>query len=282
MLLIKWLSHLPLFLLYRISDFFYFLVYYVIGYRKKVVAENIKIAFPEKSVQEIKLIQKKFYKHFCDLIFEFFAVRTMSKEELMRRIEVDDQYIEMLRKYFDKGQSIILVVGHQGNWEWLLQRACITYDIPFDAVYQKLSSKKIDDFTIEVRSRFGGQPVEMRNTYKEIINRKDKARGFCMVADQSPREHRCDYFVDFFNIQTPFYTGMASIAEMTDYPVVFAETKKVKRGYYKVDVKILSEPPYEKDDKSVVDRFAKALEDQIRNQPELWLWSHRRWKYAKV
>jgi Kdo2-lipid IVA lauroyltransferase/acyltransferase len=278
MLLIKWLSHVPLSLLYIKSNFLYLLIYYLVGYRKKVVLENLKLAFPEKRDAEIKKIRKAFYRHFCDLIFEILAIRTMSQRELERRVSVVNP--ELMKSYFDANQSIILVVGHQCNWEWLLQRACVTYNMPFDAVYKKLQNEKFDEFMIDIRSRFGGTPIEMQQTGREIIRRRKEVRGFCMVADQSPSSTELDYFTDFFGKQTPFYSGMATIAQMTKYPVIFADMRKIKRGHYEVEMKVLGEAPYEKGDKTLVDDFAKTLENQISKQPAYWLWSHRRWKHA--
>ncbi len=276
---VRLLTKLPLLLLYRISDLFFFLVFHVIGYRKKVVLENLKLAFPEKSDKELKTIRRKFYRHFCDLIVEFLSIGTQTEKSLKKRITVTGK--EVIDEYFDKDQTIILVVGHFANWEWLLQRACVTYKRPFDAVYQRLSNKGIDDLTIDMRSKFGGVPVEMRQTYKEIVKRRGETRGFCMVADQSPPENKCDHYFNFFGIQTPFYVGMANIAESTKYPVVFAEMVKKKRGHYHVTLKKVAEAPYEKGDFSLVQKFADYLEEQIRKQPELYLWTHRRWKFKK-
>jgi KDO2-lipid IV(A) lauroyltransferase len=279
MLLIKWLSHIPLSLLYFVSSFLYYILYYVIGYRKKVVFDNLKLAFPEKDDVEINKIRKDFYRHFCDLIFEFLAIRTISKKELKRRVTVTNP--ELIQNYFDKNQSILFVVGHQCNWEWMLQRACINYDRPFDAVYKKLQNPKFDEFMIHLRSRFGGVPIEMKQTGREIIKRRKELRGICMVADQSPAANELDYFTNFFGKQTPFYSGMATIAQMTKYPVVFAKIKKLKRGHYNIVMETIAEAPYEKGDMRVIDQYARMVEEQMREQPAYWLWSHRRWKHAK-
>ena len=279
MLFVRFLTKIPLSALYRVSDVFFFLIFYIIGYRKRVVLDNLKLAFPEKKEKELRAIRKKFYAHFCDLVFEFLSLGKMTSKKLEERISVENP--EVIKDIFDENQTILLVVGHFANWEWLLQRACITYKKPFDAVYQRLSNKKIDDLTIEFRSKFGGVPVEMRQTYKEIVKRKDETRGFCMVADQSPPKKKCEYFFNFFGMETPFYSGMANIAESTGYPVVFAEMTKKKRGHYHVVLKKIAGASYQKNDFSLVQKFASVLEEQIRKQPELYLWTHRRWKFKK-
>jgi len=254
-------------------------LYYVIGYRKKVVFDNLKLAFPEKSDKERDVIRKEYYRHFCDLIFEFLVIRTISKEELINRVTVENP--ELIQQYFDQNKTILYVVGHQCNWEWMLQRACIAYDKPFDAVYKKLQNKKFDDFMIDLRSRFGGKPIEMKQIGREIIKRRKELRGICMVADQSPAANELDYFTDFFNRETPFYSGMATISQMTKYPVVFAKIKKTGRGRYHITMEVIAEPPYEKGDKTIIDKYAKMVERQIREQPAYYLWSHRRWKHSK-
>lgn len=279
MVFLKFLSRWPLWLLYRLSDFFFVLIFYVLGYRKKVVLENLKIAFPEKTLKERKEISKKFYRHFCDVIVEFFAINSMSEKELEKRVRVTN--LDFLKAYFDEGKTVIAVVCHHNNWEWMLQRACITLNIPFDAVYQKLSNKKVDDFILETRSRFGGLPIEMNKTFKEIIKRRGTVRGFCMVADQSPRKNKCDYYVDFFGQETPFYTGMASIHKMTGYPLIYANMRKLKRGYYEISMELINERPEDVEENEVVDRYVALVEHTIRNQPETYLWTHKRWKHAR-
>jgi KDO2-lipid IV(A) lauroyltransferase len=163
----------------------------------------------------------------------------------------------------------------------MLQRGCTTLNFPLDAVYQKLSNKKIDDFIFETRSRFGGLPIEMKQTFKEIVKRKNTTRGFCMVADQSPSEGKANYFVDFFGKETPFYTGMASIHEMTKYPLLFASMHKKNRGYYEISMEVISDSPAGVKEFAVVNKYAKLVEKQIRLQPECYLWTHKRWKFAK-
>ncbi len=279
MFLIRLIARIPLPILYLISNVLYYVIYYILGYRKKVVTDNLQLAFPEKSAQEITKIKKEFYRHFCDLVFEFLAISTMSKKEIRKRVTMANP--EVIQDFFDQNQSILFVVGHQCNWEWMLQQSCIDYDKPFDAVYKELSNKTFDKFMIATRSRFGGVPIEMKQTGREIVRRRRELRGFCMVADQSPAEDELDYFTDFFGKQTPFYSGMATIAQLTKYPVVFANIKKVKRGHYHVVLEVIAQAPYQKGDKSLIDKYAQMVESQMREQPAYWLWSHRRWKHAK-
>lgn len=281
MFILKALSKLPLSVLYVLASFLYFIVYYVVGYRKKVVFENLKNSFPEKSEQELKKIQKRFYKNFADVIVEILHTYSMSAHEIQKRVTIKNP--EIANTIFnDHKTSALGVVGHVCNWEWISHISCFKVDAPVDAVYKQLSSKKFDKFMLELRSRFGTKPVEMKRFPREIIKRKNEIRAYALIADQSPKKEEIKLWIPFLNQETGFYEGPASLAVMTNFPVFYVGIKRLKRGYYEVFFEKIASPPYTKEDVPLImKRYAKLLEEQIKASPADWLWSHRRWKHKK-
>lgn len=280
MLILRLLSKLPLSVLYVFASFLYVVVYYLVGYRKKVVFDNLQKSFPEKSVREIKAIQKRFYKNLADVIVEILKTNSISEKEMAKRVVIKNpEVIEEI--VAGEEQSILGLTGHICNWEWILQGSCIHLGFPVDAVYKKLSSKKFDKFMFRLRSTFGGAPVEMNNFAREIIRRKRTARAYALIADQSPKKEHIKLWVPFLNRKTGFYEGPATIAGMMKMPVLYVGMKRVKKGYYEVFFEVLATPPYEKKElHKIIEKYAQRLEEQIKASPADWLWSHRRWKHS--
>ncbi len=281
MFFIKLFSKLPLFVLFGISDFAYFLIYRVIGYRKKVVFENLQKSFPDKSEVEIKQITKNFYHHIADLFTEFLKGYSMSKEEILERVQIVNP--EVVRNYTDKNTSVIIVTGHIGNWEWLLHPLNLM-DIPMDIVYQKLSSPFFNDLTLFIRSRFAITPmIEKDDTLRKTIERKDVVRALVMGSDQSPQNWKTAYWTTFLNQDSGFFTGTERIARKFDYPVIFSEMRRIRRGYYEIEFTEIAKPDY-KDLPAgeITERFVRILEKSIHKHPADYLWSHRRWKHNRT
>lgn len=279
MFFFKILSALPLWMLYGISDFAYFLLFRVIKYRKKVVMENLKKSFPEKSEQEINKIAKDFYHHLADIFIEFFKGLSISKEEIEERFHINN--IEVLKKYLDNNTSVVLVGGHQGNWEWTIHALSLK-GINLDIVYQKLSSSFFNNLTFQIRSRFGSFLIEKKETIKITIERKDVTRVVCLAADQIPSHWKTAYWTNFLNQDSAFFTGPERIARKFDYPVVFMELVRIKRGHYNLNLSELATPPYNNFAPSeILERFIQTLDASIQKNPESYLWSHRRWKHKR-
>jgi KDO2-lipid IV(A) lauroyltransferase len=280
--LLYFISILPFWILYRISSFFYLLVFHIIGYRKNVVIENLKKSFPEKSEKEIKIITRQFYLHFCDVIFETLKLLTISKEEFKRRCVIDDESIGTFRYFFDKNQTIVGVMGHCGNWQW----AAISHQVYFTrmltGVYHPLSNKNFDKFMLNLRSRFGGDIVAMSQLYKRLITLRQQniSTTIGLIADQTPPPEGA-YWTTFLNQDTPVFNGTEKLAKKFNYPVVFLNIKKLKRGYYHLSTTIITENPKEHADGEISELHTKQLEKNIREQPHTWLWSHRRWKHKR-
>lgn len=258
------------------------MVYYVFGYRKRVVIENLKRSFPEKSEGEIKKITKQFYLHFCDVILETLKLLTISKENFRKRFTYDSTALKTFAHFEEKGQSIIGVMGHCGNWEW----GAISYPAYFKhlitGVYHPLSSKNFDALMLKLRSRFGGNITPMNKVYKELLTLRQKNTPTLLglIADQTPPPESA-YWTTFLNQDTPVFNGTEKIARKFNYPVVYVPVYKIKRGYYKMSAVVITENPSEMHEGLISELHTRALEKNILEQPYIWLWSHRRWKHKK-
>lgn len=281
MLFFKYFSKLPFFVLYGISDFAYFIIYQIVGYRKNVVIENLQNSFPEKSELEIKHIAKDFYRHIADLFIEFLKGYSISKDEINERVKVMN--LNVIKNYTDKNQSVIIVTGHISNWEWLLHPLNLS-GIPMDIVYQKLSSPFFDKLTLFIRSRFTITPlIEKKDTLRRTIDRKDITRALVLGSDQSPQNWKSAYWTTFLNQDSGFFTGTERIARKYNYPVFFSEMRKVKRGFYEIEFTEIAKPTEFQNLPmgEITERFVRILDKSIHKYPSDYLWSHRRWKHKR-
>jgi KDO2-lipid IV(A) lauroyltransferase len=284
--LIKFLARFPLWFLYRISDLLFVVVYYGKLYRKKVVLDNLLIAFPEKTQQEREHIARAFYRNFCDFIIEILKGFAISREEIMRRVRPTDEALEITKKLAQNNQSAIVVTTHHLNWEWASMSCSAEVESIVVPVYKKLSNEKIDKLIYDMRSKFGARPLEMRIANREIIKPKDVSTGYILAGDQTPAGHNAQYWTAFFGREVPFFVGMARLAPQSNLPVYFIRITKVKRGHYLYHLELLREPPYDNVDEkgtdfSILDEYSKRVEKAVRNSPENWLWTHKRWKRVK-
>lgn len=260
------------------SDILRFFIYRVFRYRVKVVRENLRNSFPEKSVQELVNIEQKFYVHLCDLIFENFFLLHASRERAMRRCRFVD--IEQFEKLHAHGRSAILATGHYGNWELFALMGARIKHYPL-GVYKPLNDKRFEGLLNKARERFGGVPVPMYDTLRVLIQymNSDKPALLGLVTDQTPPAADIKYWTNFLNQQTPVFLGVEKIAQKLDLPVYFCSMNKVKRGKYEVRFTLLTDKPKECKPYEITEMHVKALEELIRKHPEFWLWSHRRWKH---
>lgn len=279
MFLIKLLSRLPLEVLYALAPVLYIILYYLVGLRKRTVIENLHNSFPDKTPAEIKRIAKRFYRNYADVVVEMIKSISMDSRELDKRVTIRNQ--TLLEDYFERGQSVIVMLAHQCNLEWLMMAASIKLAHPLDAVYKPLSNQSLDRLLLASRSRFGGDPIRAKHTLMEIIKRKNQVRGYAIAPDQSPRGSDEKYWTRFLNQDTAFFLGVEKIARLTKCPVVFIGSKRIKRGYYEAEFKALAEPPYQNPSNEITEHYAREVERQILKDPPDWLWSHRRWKHKK-
>jgi len=279
MLALKVLSKLPLWVLYGFSNFLGFLMGKVIRYRKKIVLENLRNSFPEKSEKELRSITSGFYRNLSDIIVETIKGITISKQELVKRVKFKN--VELMDNYCREGKSMLVLNIHQCNWEWLLISGCIQLNFPIDAVYTPLSNKSIDKLMIRMRSRFGGNPIPVGKALRKMTKKSKIVKAFALVSDQAPMWSFKKYWTTFLNQETAFIPGIVHLPKVTNYPVLFMGMRRLKRGYYEVDIQSIAEPPYSKDNHEVMEEFVSKAEAVIRQNPSDWLWSHRRWKYKR-
>jgi KDO2-lipid IV(A) lauroyltransferase len=277
MMLLKILSRLPFWILYGLSDFIFFFGFHILRYRRGVVRTNLTRSFPEKQRQQIKEIERRFYKNLCDYVVETLKLLTISQDELQRRMVYKNP--ERIREYTDHNKSVILFASHQFNWEWVLAAGSISLGTPIDFVYQTQRSRLFDQFLLFCRTRFGAFPIQRDRVAREVTKRRNLVRGIAIVADQFPGlDTDKRYWTNFLHQDTAFFQAINQVALLTQYPAFYAAVKKVSRGYYEVELVKIAEPPYDKKTFHVVDNYAGTTEEMIDRVPENWLWSHKRWK----
>lgn len=277
MFFLRLLSRLPFPILYLFSDFLFFVSYRLLKYRRKIVIQNLRNSFPAKKEDEIRAIEKKFYANLCDYSVETLKLLTIDRNDLNARMVYKNP--ELITPYKEKDQSVIYVTSHQFNWEWLVAAGSIALPLPVDFVYQPPSSDFFNQFSLLSRTRFGGYPIKRADVAREIIKRREITRGVAIVADQFPgHDNDKKYWTTFLGQETAFFQGTNQLAFMTQYPVFFAKMSHPKRGYYEVELILISSPPYEKDNYDMIENYVKATELVIKGDPAGWLWSHKRWK----
>lgn len=255
------------------------MAYHIVNYRIKVVRSNLLKAFPEKDDKERKQIEKRFYKHFCDYIFETLKAMSISHEELLKRMKFTNP--ELVDNYNKQGRSVFAYAAHLGNWEWFMIFPSYFPNAKIQTFYQPQSNKFFNDLTLYSRSRDNIVPVESQRGYRHIVEnmRNNEVTTTLIIGDQSPHHGAQKHWTNFFNIDTAFLVGPATIARKTNQVLVYPSYTGYKRGYYTVEWKLISDDPQSVEIGVLIDRFAALLEDDIRRIPELWLWTHRRWKH---
>lgn len=270
-------SRLPLGVLYLFTDFLYLIARYVIRYRKQVIDENLFYAFPEKTTTERRLIRNRFYRNFTDSIAETIKSLTISKEDLAKRFSITNQ--ELLDQEVNNGTSLLLLAGHFFNWELGLQQAAVLSQVPAEGVYLKINNPFFNQLMYQARTRFGNTVTE-KNEFRETVKTLGtEHRVVQLAADQRPNRRTTRYQRPFMNRPAYFFEGAEHIAKGSDLPVYFGEISKLGRGRYQATYELLAKGPYSTHpDHSITDAFCARLEENIRFQPDLYLWSHKRWR----
>ncbi len=269
-------SLIPMKIIYLISDGIAFLLHDIIKYRRKVVQSNLKNAFPEKSEVEIQRIQKKFYKNLSDIILEGIKGLSMSKSNLEKRFKYLN--VDIVNQEFEKGKSAIVVASHLANWEWGVLSFNFWTKAQVIGVYKPLNNKFVDTYYNNKRKKFGLELTSMAQTGRIIIKRKNDPTVFVFIADQTPSDVQNAHWFEFLNQDTPFLHGVDKIAKKTGYPIFNTDIKRVGRGQYEITFKKLVDDPGNLNEQEVTRLYASELERIIKERPESWLWSHRRWK----
>jgi len=274
------ISRLPFPIFYKLSDLICFLLYRVFGYRKKVVRSNLKLSFPEYSRKELSLIEGRFYSHLCDLFLEIIKSMGMSKKEMIKRFHV--KYIEVLTQFEEKNRSVFLMCGHYSSWEWMMS---LGYHMNHKGygIYTPIRNPYFDNLIRKIRSRHDAYMISQRTAAFNIKRMEDSnQRGvFGFASDQSPRAKPQNYWRSFMGVEVPVYTGAERLARELNIPIVFAKINRVKRGFYEVEFKLLTDSPKKLMSNVITDTFTEWLEEQIRKDPSQYFWTHKRFKYAK-
>jgi KDO2-lipid IV(A) lauroyltransferase len=276
--IIYFISVLPFGILYLLSDFVFVILYHGFKYRRKVVWTNLKNSFPEKEEKELEQIQKKFFKYFCDLVFETLKSLTISEKRLKKRIKLNGE--EIFKDYFEKQQSVIIVMGHWGNWELGGARFASVPMHQLFVIYHPLHNKYFDSLVYKMRTRLGNGLYAMKDSLRGIIGDRNKMTATAFIADQTPSPKGA-HWMEFLNQDTPVFKGTGKIAVKMNYPVVYVGIEKTSRGCYTVNVEKLVENPKESTEIEIIEKFTRRLERDIKSIPETWLWSHRRWKHKR-
>lgn len=278
---LNWLIMLlPLPVLYLFSDFLFLILYYFPSYRKDVVAKNLHNSFPEKSPEEIKLIERKFYKHLADLIVEIPKLAHMGKSQLMKRVTMTNP--DLLQQLYNEGRDICAVMAHYNNWEWL--QSIIYYsDYQTVSIYKPLQDKQFDRFMLQLRQKRGMILTPMSSIIRTILGlRKMNRRGiYSFIADQTPPPNELLYWTTFLNQDTPVYTGVEKVSRKYDLAVLFFNVQKIRRGYYTYTAELLFEHTAGLPENAITEGHVRRLEALISAQPEFWIWSHKRWKHKR-
>lgn len=276
-------SHLPFRVLYAISDAIYFIIYHVVRYRVNIARANVRESFPEKSDKECEKIVKGFYRHFSDYMMETIKLLHISDEEMKRRMMFEN--VELIDKSIENRHSVLLYLGHYGNWEYITSITLWVRNVPPDViytqVYRQLRNEWFDELFLKIRGRFHSICIEKRNTFRGLLKIKNSGKlsvnGF--MSDQHPSGNDKHHVIKFLNHNTAMITGTEVLAQRLNMDVLFFDIEKVKRGHYKAVVKPISTSSADETPMAITDAYADLMENAIRRQPELWLWTHKRWKH---
>ena len=272
------ISYLPFRVLYILSDVMFLLIYRVFGYRKTVVTANLKRSFPDKSIEEIRDIRRNFYRYFCDLSLETLKTLTISPSVLNRHFTCGD--MSAFERYYKSKQSVIIVMGHLGNWE-----LCGAYFSqlplhPLYVIYHPLNNKHFDRLFYRMRTRLGVRLYPMKGAFRGMVKDRRKLTATAFIADQTPSPSNA-HWMTFLNQDTPVFKGTETIARKLDYPVIYLSVIRERRGFYKINSELLTGHPGELSENELTELHTRRLEKDIIAYPETWLWSHRRWKHKR-
>jgi KDO2-lipid IV(A) lauroyltransferase len=279
-LVLKPLSYLPLRVLYLLADFIFFFVYHVVAYRKAVVYKNLENSFPNKTAEEIKILQKGFFEHFCDLIVENIKLFSMSRQEVQKRFKIVNT--EIFDDFYDQGRSIVLVGGHYNNWEIAAKGFDLCSPHQAIGIYSPLRDKFFEKKQGESRSKYGVEIIPKHQVPRSFVANKDRLTMTIFGADQSPTYSKQVHWMTFLNQETAVHVGTEVFAAKYNYPVVFIKINKVKRGFYEGVLEVLNENPASSKQGEITELHTRSLEKTIIEKPQFWLWSHKRWKRKRT
>lgn len=273
------IASIPFNILYVFSDFLRLIIYNLLGYRKKIVRSNLIKAFPHKSEDDLKWIEKRFYKHFCDITLEAFKSLTISSEEMQKRMVFKN--LDVLTQFEKGNRSVIIMCGHYASWEWMLSIGYHTVSQGY-GIYTPIMNKYLNKLIIKIRKKHRGNLISRYSAIQQIKNLHNEGNiavyGF--VSDQSPRPKPKSYWRPFLGVKVPVFVGAEMVARELDFGVVYAKINRVKRGYYEASFELISDQPKKTKLNRITDTFTEWLEQDIYSDPTQYLWTHKRFKHA--
>ena len=273
------IASIPFNVLYIFSDFLRLIIYNLLGYRKKIVRSNLRKAFPHKSEDDLKWIEKRFYKHFCDITLEAFKSLSISSEEMQKRMVFKN--LDVLTQFEKGNRSVIIMCGHYASWEWMLSIGYHTVSQGY-GIYTPIMNKYLNKLIIKIRKKHRGNLISRYSAIQQIKNLHDEGNiavyGF--VSDQSPRPKPKSYWRPFLGVKVPVFVGAEMVARELDFGVVYAKINRVKRGYYEASFELISDQPKKTKLNRITDTFTEWLEQDIYSDPTQYLWTHKRFKHA--
>ncbi|MEM9000841.1 MAG: lysophospholipid acyltransferase family protein [Bacteroidota bacterium] len=274
-----WLvSRLPFRALYALSNVVYLLVYHVIGYRKKVVGDNLGLVFSNKAPDEIIDIQKRFYRHMCDMFLEMIKTMGITHAQLQERFVFTN--VEVLHQLEAKGHSVMLLFPHYASWEWVIALDAHISSKGY-AIYQPIGNRYFDKLVRDIREKFGTTLITTKQTKAVVMKNKaeKKLSMYGILSDQSPMVKKAQHWTPFMGITVPVHTGAETLCKKLDLPAVYLKVEKTDRGHYQGTFKLLAEHPKEVSNYKLTEAFLKEVEQSIAEVPELYFWTHKRWKH---
>lgn len=279
--ILRLLAHTPFRVLYALSDGIFYLLYYVVRYRRKVVRQNLTESFPGKNMHEIKHTEKAFYRFFTDMTLESCKLASISKEEIRRRMEFRN--VKEVNSMLRRGRSVAVYLGHYGNWEWVSSMPLWLEQGTVGAqIYHKLRNEAMDRLMLHIRERMGAVSVDMHKTARYIttLAAEHKVCTIGFIADQSPRMRESRHFLRFLNHNTPVLTGTEKIIKHYGFEAFYLDVRRTRRGFYTAEFVRMHDEPRSLPDFELTALYFKHLEKAITRQPELYLWTHNRFKHA--
>ncbi|HVC02119.1 MAG TPA: lysophospholipid acyltransferase family protein [Steroidobacteraceae bacterium] len=278
--MVKLLSRLPMRALYALSGILFFLAYYIVRHRRHVIAEQIALVFPEASDQERRRIHRRFMRNFCDVAVEILKSASISAGEMRARVHIGNP--QVARDFLAGGRSVLLVTSHLCNWEWLLHGFALELGYPLDAAYKPLHDAWAERLMLEIRSRFGARLVPAKDLLLDYLRRKEVVRALAMNADQAPVSTDRRHWTRFLGQETAFYMGAEQISRGTRLPVIYVVMRRVRRGWYDVELRTLWDGRESIEPGALTERYARACEQDVLASPADWLWSYRRWRIKRT
>lgn len=280
MFFIRIISLLPFWLLYPLAEATAFFGYHIQRYRKSVVKENLSKAFPNKSDRQIRVLSKRFYRQFSQVLVESFKAYRFKEADWKKRVPLVNK--EEVLSFLDRDVPVVLMSGHVANWEWPAFSIGAQMGYPMEFLYKPVKNQSFENIMLQLRTRHGGVAIPKDEAIREIIKRRRKPRLVGIIGDQLPSMGTEKKWLDFLNRDTAFYVGAERIATMTQYAVFYTDTRRTGLGQYEVTFRKISEPPYEKGASGIIEKYRDLLEETIKKKPSDYLWSHKRWKYTRA